>query len=182
MDEDEDKTESTVNDNLLITLAQRCGGIQPLLETFFSFLKRKTDFYLIGSGDKVGQSVPASAFLLRLRHLANFKCRFPGRKGRSAGFGSLSKIPERFYCLRADKGRYGELWPLHTIDPKNAAPNGEDCGSRTENIQHFTSSLRCAERAARGAQDQAQQSRQRLRLRLPKWRRRGALPLVADHR
>ncbi len=59
MNEEDDllaANELAVTDNILIALAQRCGGIQPLLETFFSFLKRKTDFYLIGPSDKVGQS------------------------------------------------------------------------------------------------------------------------------
>ena len=57
MNEEDDllaANELALTDNILITLAQRCGGIEPLLETFFSFLKRKTDFYLIGPGDKVG--------------------------------------------------------------------------------------------------------------------------------
>lgn len=48
-------------DSLLIALAQRCGGIEAMLESLFSFLKRKTDFYHIQlPGDKIGQ-------LLRVR-------------------------------------------------------------------------------------------------------------------
>ena len=30
--------------------AQRCGGIEPLLESFFGFLKRRTDFYVVHDG------------------------------------------------------------------------------------------------------------------------------------
>ncbi|KAJ1475620.1 N-terminal conserved domain of Nudc-domain-containing protein [Baffinella frigidus] len=42
-------------DALLIQLAQRAGGIVPLLEAVFSFLKRKTDFYHIQRpGDRIG--------------------------------------------------------------------------------------------------------------------------------
>jgi hypothetical protein len=42
-------------DALLIQLAQRTGGIEPLLHGVFSFLKRKTDFYYIQQpGDRIG--------------------------------------------------------------------------------------------------------------------------------
>ena len=42
-------------DALLIQLAQRAGGIEPLLHGVFSFLKRKTDFYHIQrEGDRIG--------------------------------------------------------------------------------------------------------------------------------
>jgi hypothetical protein len=42
-------------DVLLIKLAQRTGGIEPLLHSVFSFLKRKTDFYHIQQkGDRIG--------------------------------------------------------------------------------------------------------------------------------
>jgi hypothetical protein len=43
-------------DDLLIALAQRCGGIETMLDSLFSFLKRKTDFYHIQlPGDKIGE-------------------------------------------------------------------------------------------------------------------------------
>ena len=42
-------------DVIMIQLAQRSGGIEPLLHAVFSFLKRKTDFYHIQrKGDRVG--------------------------------------------------------------------------------------------------------------------------------
>jgi len=48
-------TEET--DNLLIALAQRCGGIESMFDSIFSFLKRKTDFYHIQlPGDKIGKN------------------------------------------------------------------------------------------------------------------------------
>lgn len=34
-------------DAMFLTIAQRCGGIEPLLEEFFSFLHRRTDFYVV---------------------------------------------------------------------------------------------------------------------------------------
>ncbi len=45
MNEEDDRLaadELAASDAILIALAQRCGGIQPLLETFFSFLKRSS--------------------------------------------------------------------------------------------------------------------------------------------
>jgi len=46
---------SEETDSLLVALAQRSGGIQPLLDSVFSFLKRKTDFYHIQNpGDRIG--------------------------------------------------------------------------------------------------------------------------------
>ncbi len=43
------------NDRLLLELAQRSKGIEPMLDAVFSFLKRKTDFYVEqGPGDRVG--------------------------------------------------------------------------------------------------------------------------------
>jgi len=42
-------------DGLLIGLAQRCGGIEAMLDSLFSFLKRKTDFYHVQKeGDRIG--------------------------------------------------------------------------------------------------------------------------------
>ena len=44
-------------DAILLELAGQCGGIQPLLQTFFSFLYRKTDFFhVMQPGDKMGFS------------------------------------------------------------------------------------------------------------------------------
>jgi hypothetical protein len=43
------------NDRLLLELAQRCKGLEPMLDAVFSFLKRKTDLYVEqGPGDLVG--------------------------------------------------------------------------------------------------------------------------------
>ena len=42
-------------DELLMTVAGQCGGIQPLLDVFFSFLYRRTDFFhVMQEGDKMG--------------------------------------------------------------------------------------------------------------------------------
>ncbi|KAJ8598092.1 hypothetical protein CTAYLR_005569 [Chrysophaeum taylorii] len=43
-------------DGLLLNLAQQCQGIDPLLDTLFSFLRRKTDFYQ-GEGDMARKKV-----------------------------------------------------------------------------------------------------------------------------
>jgi hypothetical protein len=34
-------------DGLFLSVAQKCGGIEPLLDEFFSFLHRRTDFYVV---------------------------------------------------------------------------------------------------------------------------------------
>ena len=39
-------------DGLFMTAAQRSGGIQPLLNEFFSFLHRRTDFYVVDSNPR----------------------------------------------------------------------------------------------------------------------------------
>ena len=42
-------------DEVLLTVAGQCGGIQPLLDTFFSFLFRKTDFFhVMQPGENMG--------------------------------------------------------------------------------------------------------------------------------
>lgn len=42
-------------DQMFIMIAQEAGGIQPLFDAFFSFLKRRTDFYVLANpGDPVG--------------------------------------------------------------------------------------------------------------------------------
>lgn len=51
-------------DAILVALAQRCGGIEVMLDCIFSFLKRKTDFYHIQQkGDRMGMR-PASVSML----------------------------------------------------------------------------------------------------------------------
>ncbi len=52
-------------DGLLIALAQRCGGIELMLDSFFSFLKRKTDFYHVQKkGDRIGEALQHKHFFL----------------------------------------------------------------------------------------------------------------------
>jgi len=56
--------EIEARDALLIQLAQRCGGIEAMFDSVFSFLKRKTDFYHIQKeGDRIGvcESTPTPA-------------------------------------------------------------------------------------------------------------------------
>ena len=38
--------EQEISDEMLTRIASKAGGIKPLLDTFFSFLERKTDFYV----------------------------------------------------------------------------------------------------------------------------------------
>jgi hypothetical protein len=53
--------EDTRFDELLLNVAAQSGGIEPLLKSFFSFLHRKTDFYVVAdfqSGAKVSMGFP----------------------------------------------------------------------------------------------------------------------------
>jgi len=44
-------------DNMLLNFAQQCQGIEPLLDTLFSFMRRKTDFFRSGDDDKARNTV-----------------------------------------------------------------------------------------------------------------------------
>ncbi|KAK7254238.1 nuclear migration protein [Aureococcus anophagefferens] len=44
-------------DGMLLQFAQQCQGIDPLLDTVFSFLRRKTDFFTGATDDKAKQTV-----------------------------------------------------------------------------------------------------------------------------
>jgi len=44
-------------DGMLLQFAQQCQGIDPLLDTVFSFLRRKTDFFTGAADDKAKQTV-----------------------------------------------------------------------------------------------------------------------------
>ena len=44
-------------DGVFLGIAQQCQGIEPLLESLFSFLRRKTDFYVGASPAKVEELV-----------------------------------------------------------------------------------------------------------------------------
>jgi len=57
----------TKYDEVLLSVAGQCGGIAPLLDTFFSFLYRNTDFFhVMADGDKMGfQDGVAEKLVLR---------------------------------------------------------------------------------------------------------------------
>jgi hypothetical protein len=53
--------EETRFDEVLLNLAAQSGGIEPLLKSFFSFLHRKTDFYVVADfkpGSNVSMGFP----------------------------------------------------------------------------------------------------------------------------
>jgi hypothetical protein len=85
--------EIEARDALLIQLAQRCGGIEAMFDSVFSFLKRKTDFYHIQKeGDRIGvcESTPNSrrkvVFMSKTKP-RRVRCRLPLTHGcESAGF------------------------------------------------------------------------------------------------
>eukprot|EP00501_MAST-03F_sp_TOSAG23-6_P001036 GSMAST32.ASY1.ANO1.1078.1 assembled CDS len=55
-------------DDVLLGIAQQQGGIEPLLETFFSFLHRRTDFYVVQPPGGANMGFPpgvAESLLLR---------------------------------------------------------------------------------------------------------------------
>eukprot|EP00960_Hanusia_phi_P028721 747574-Hanusia_phi.AAC.11 len=60
-------------DALLVNVAQRSGGIEPMLHSIFSFLKRRTDFYHIQKpGDKIGDETREILAIFDLRPLSGF--------------------------------------------------------------------------------------------------------------
>ena len=44
-------------DGMLLNFAQQCQGIEPLLDTLFSFMRRKTDFFRSGDDEKAKNMV-----------------------------------------------------------------------------------------------------------------------------
>jgi hypothetical protein len=63
-------------DDVMMSLASKLGGIEPLLHAFFSFLNRKTDFYIAFSKDLKGQPKmgfpEGKAEALVLKHFRTF--------------------------------------------------------------------------------------------------------------
>ena len=49
-------------DGVMLSIAQQHAGIDALLDTLFSFLRRKTDFFTGADGSKARQTVPAGVW------------------------------------------------------------------------------------------------------------------------
>ena len=60
-------------DDVLLNIAGQCGGIEPLFDTVFSFLLRKTDyFHVMKPGDNIGFKAGVAQQLL-LRSFSKFE-------------------------------------------------------------------------------------------------------------
>ena len=52
-------TSPDIHDALLMNLAQACGSIDGILDAFFGFLSRKTDFFILQTPDRSHMGFPA---------------------------------------------------------------------------------------------------------------------------
>jgi len=78
-------------DEVLMTVAGQCGGIEPLLGTFFSFLYRKTDFFhVMQAGDKMGFPEGVAEKLV-LRSFRQFEQEAAAARARVTTNGSRTK-------------------------------------------------------------------------------------------
>mmetsp|Transcript_25354 Transcript_25354/g.65502 ORF Transcript_25354/g.65502 Transcript_25354/m.65502 type:complete len:352 (-) Transcript_25354:364-1419(-) len=72
------------HDEMFMMVAQRCGGIGPLLDAFFSFLYRKTDFFhVMQEGENMGFA-PGVAEKLVLGHFHKYEAMAVKKRGTGA--------------------------------------------------------------------------------------------------
>ncbi|KAH8045344.1 hypothetical protein JL721_12641 [Aureococcus anophagefferens] len=100
-DESDDLSHS---DPLNNTFAQQCQGIDPLLDTVFSFLRRKTDFFTGATDDKAKQTVLK---MLEKHQLLADKTNVEKRKRRDAEEAAAAERKAR-EGARREEGRRGE--------------------------------------------------------------------------
>ena len=102
----------------MIQLAQRSGGIEPLLHAVFSFLKRKTDFYHIQrKGDRVGFP-PGRAKQLVLEAYERFE------SDAAAPPPAKHELEQRGERLLPDGRRASSLRPNSSADGQASADGG----------------------------------------------------------
>jgi hypothetical protein len=105
-------------DVIMIQLAQRSGGIEPLLHAVFSFLKRKTDFYHIQrKGDRVGFP-PGRAKQLVLEAYERFE------SDSAAPPPAKHELEQRGERLLPDGRRASSLRPASSADGQASADGG----------------------------------------------------------
>jgi hypothetical protein len=105
-------------DVIMIQLAQRSGGIEPLLHAVFSFLKRKTDFYHIQrKGDRVGFP-PGRAKQLVLEAYERFE------SDAAAPPPAKHELEQRGERLLPDGRRASSLRPNSSADGQASADGG----------------------------------------------------------
>jgi len=113
-------------DGMYINIAQQIGGIEPLLDSFFGFLRRKTDFLNGAATETMAQETVLKAFKKNLdRHQEDAKEKAAKEKKRKAEEEKRKQrlAEEKAKQQKMDESRIEELTEEEAAKLKQAAAN-----------------------------------------------------------